>query len=177
MEYINITGHSHESETLSKKINITEDKHMKAKICTIDVGNSGEYFAVAEMQRRGYEVAVPMSNTPAFDILAIRKSDGVQFAIQVKTRNNGKQDFTLNKKCETIVAANIYYVFVNLNGLDHPDYYIVPSKVVADRITQYHKTWLARPGRGGKKHNDNNMRTFVIDPSDVKYKNNWDFLG
>lgn len=34
----------------------------------INIGNCGEYFVAAELERRGFTVAVPMSNTPSFDI-------------------------------------------------------------------------------------------------------------
>ena len=40
----------------------------------ISIGNSGEYFVAAELERRGYTAAVPMSNTKDFDILAINRA-------------------------------------------------------------------------------------------------------
>ena len=30
---------------------------------TVSIGNSGEYFVAAELERRGFTAAVPMSNT------------------------------------------------------------------------------------------------------------------
>ena len=30
---------------------------------TISIGNAGEYFIAGELEKRGYTVAVPMSNT------------------------------------------------------------------------------------------------------------------
>ena len=59
---------------------------MKKKECnSISIGNSGEYFVAAELERRGYTAAVPMSNTRDFDILAINRETKQQIAIQVKT--------------------------------------------------------------------------------------------
>ena len=55
----------------------------------ISIGNSGEYFVAGELERRGYTCAVPMSNTKAFDILAIRR-DNNQYALQVKTNKTAK---------------------------------------------------------------------------------------
>ena len=44
----------------------------------VNIGNSGEYFVAGELERRGYTVAVPMSNVKDFDLLAIeRDSKGV----------------------------------------------------------------------------------------------------
>lgn len=56
---------------------------------TTSIGNSGEYFVAAELERRGFTVAVPMSNTKDFDILAINRETNRQVALQVKT-NRGK---------------------------------------------------------------------------------------
>ena len=37
----------------------------------VNIGNSGEYFVAGELERRGFTVAVPMSNVKDFDLLAI----------------------------------------------------------------------------------------------------------
>lgn len=37
----------------------------------VSTGNAGEYFVAGELERRGFTVAVPMSNVRDFDILAI----------------------------------------------------------------------------------------------------------
>ena len=51
----------------------------------INTGNSGEYFVAGELARRGFIVAVPMSNVENFDILAIHRTPHKQIAVQVKT--------------------------------------------------------------------------------------------
>ena len=48
---------------------------------TVSIGNSGEYFVAAELERRGFTAAVPMSNTKDFDILAINRETQRQIAI------------------------------------------------------------------------------------------------
>ena len=52
---------------------------------TVSIGNSGEYFAAAELERRGFTAAVPMSNTKDFDILAINRETHRQIALQAYT--------------------------------------------------------------------------------------------
>ncbi len=47
----------------------------------ISTGNCGEYFVAAELERRGFTAAVPMSNTKDFDILAINRETNKQIAI------------------------------------------------------------------------------------------------
>jgi hypothetical protein len=142
---------------------------------SISIGNSGEYFVAGELERRGFTVAVPMSNTPAFDILVIRRDNNHQYALQVKTTSTRKLSWSLKDKNELINEQNVFYVFVHLNNLEQPDYYIVPSYIVAETITNDHKKWLETPGRKGQKHNDNKMRKFNLEV-DNEYKDNWDLL-
>ena len=48
---------------------------------TTSIGNSGEYFVAAELERRGFTAAVPMSNTKDFDIL--KKGNGIAFTLPI----------------------------------------------------------------------------------------------
>lgn len=141
---------------------------------TVSIGNSGEYFVAGELERRGFTVAVPMSNVKDFDILAINRDNYEQFAIQVKTTGYKQKKWTLSKKNETLIGENIVYVFVSLNELDAPEYHIVPSKIVAETIAKEHKKWLETPGVKGKPHNDTNIRNF-FDKNDV-YLDRWELL-
>ena len=135
----------------------------------ISTGNAGEYFVAGELERRGFTVAVPMSNTKDFDILAINRETLNQYAIQVK-----KKEWTLSAKNEELIKDNVVYIFVSLNDLDAPEYHIVPSKIVAETIRNSHKIWLDTPGRNGQKHNDNSMRKF--EDKEDKYLYKWDLL-
>ena len=117
---------------------------------TVSIGNSGEYFVAAELERRGFTAAVPMSNTKDFDILAINRETQRQIAIQVKTnRGKGKQ-WILNKKSEELQGDNIYYVLITLNELEYPEYYIVESKLVAKSVAEGYKLWMQNDGKNGK---------------------------
>lgn len=140
----------------------------------ISIGNSGEYFVAGELERQGFTVAVPMSNTQNFDILAINRVSNKQYAIQVKTTKYKKKKWLLGKKNETLVDDNIFYIFVALNDLDIPQYHIVSSRVVSKTIIKNHKEWLNAVGKHGQKHNDNNLRYFE-DKEDL-YLNRWDYL-
>lgn len=141
----------------------------------VNIGNSGEYFVAGELERRGFTVAVPMSNVKDFDILAINRETYEQFAIQVKTTGYRQKKWTLSKKNEELVGDNIFYVFVSLNELDTPEYHIVPSIVVSEVIKTAHQKWLETPGKRGQKHNDTNIRVF-LDEDDIYY-DKWSLLA
>jgi len=140
----------------------------------ISIGNSGEYFVAGELERHGFTAAIPMSNVKDFDILAINRKTYNQFAIQVKTTSSKKRVWTLGPKNAELMGDNIVYIFVVLNGLDVPEYHIVPSRIVAETITREHQEWLDTPGKNGQKHNDNSIRKFS--DADNLYLNRWDYL-
>lgn len=141
----------------------------------ISTGNAGEYFVAGELERRGFTVALPMSNVRDFDILAINRTTYEQFAIQVKTTSYKRKKWTLSKKNEDIVGDNIVYVFVALNELDVPEYHVAPSKMVAEIVKRDYATWLNTPGKQGQQHNDTSIRNFT--DYDDEFLDRWDFLG
>lgn len=147
---------------------------MKDKNKTISTGNVGEYYVAAELERRGYSVAVPMSNVPTFDLLAIDRSDySHQIAVQVKTSSNGKARWMLSKKDEDRSESNFYYVLVTFKD-SYPEFYIVPAKIISERIKDNHQAWLATPSKCGQLHQDQNMREFRDDAGE--FKDRWDLL-
>ena len=140
----------------------------------ISTGNAGEYFVAGELERHGFTVAVPMSNTQDFDILAINRETFKQFAIQVKTTSYKQKEWSLGPKSETLEGDNIIYFFVSLNELDTPEYHIIPSKIVAKEVREGHQKWLNTPGKNGQPHNDNTIRKYS--DKDDKYLDNWECL-
>ena len=141
----------------------------------VNIGNSGEYFVAGELERRGFTVAVPMSNVKDFDLLAIERNTHKQIAIQVKTTGYKQKKWTLSKKNELLAGDNIFYVFVSLNELDTPEYHIVPSRIVANTIKEYHRNWLNTPGKKGQQRNDTNIRIFL--DSEDTFLDKWDLLN
>ena len=73
----------------------------------ISIGNAGEFFVAAELERRGLTASVLMRNTKDFDILAINRETNNQYAIQVKTTT--KRDWILSKKSEEKVEDNVIH--------------------------------------------------------------------
>ncbi len=147
----------------------------KGKISGIQTGVSGEYFAAAELSRRGFLCSVTLKNTKGVDILVSNQKSSKLVGIQVKTNQGRRKAWLLSKKSEEFYEDNLIYIFTNLNGLNElPDYYVVPSKVVADQVKTSHKEWLITPGKKGQSHKDTSLRTFR-DEND-EYKDKWETI-
>ena len=145
------------------------------KISGVLSGVAGEYFVAAELSRQGLIASITLRNTKGIDILASNSDASRQVGIQVKTNQSGRTGWVLNRKAEDYFAENLFYVFVNLREANgRPDFYVVPSTVVAKVVKEGHREWLATPGRRGQKHSNTSMRMFR-DPHG-KYLERWDLL-
>ena len=145
------------------------------KISRTQSGISGEYFVAAELSRRGYLCSITLKNTKKIDVLVSNEDSSKLVGIQVKTNNSGRKAWVLNQKAEELSEEKFIYVFVNLNSLDRlPDFYIVPSKVVAQQVKEGHAKWLTTLGKNGQKHNKTSMRMFFDEKDD--YKGNWSII-
>jgi hypothetical protein len=146
---------------------VTEPAGMNLKdLPSILVGVSGEYFVAAELSRRGYVASVTLRNTKGIDILVTNAGATRSVGIQVKTNRVKRKDWMLDQKAEGYQANDLFYVFVNLHGLGQlPDYYVVPSEVVAGSVTRDHQ----------KSSRLTRIRHFrdVVD----EYLGRWDLLG
>jgi len=140
------------------------------------VGVAGEYLAAGELTLRGYIASITLKNSRGIDIIASSPDGEKAVSVQVKTNSKRKARWLLNKKAEEFYSKNHIYIFVTLKGLnERPDFYIVPSKVVAEFVKLRHKEWLSTKKRDGSRRKDNPMRAFR-DESD-KYLEQWQHVG
>jgi len=137
-------------------------------------GVAGEYFVGAELSRRGYVASMTLRNTRGIDILASNEDNTKSIGIQVKTSQGRVKKWVFNAKVEQNVATNLCFVLVCLNGLDVPQYHIVPRADVVACISADHLRWINTPGRKGQLHNENRIRKFA-DLND-KYLGRWELL-
>lgn len=139
-------------------------------------GVAGEYFVAAELSRRGCIASITLRNTKVIDILASSEDATRQVGIQVKSNQSDRRAWLLNQKAEDYFADNLFYVFANLKQKgERPDFYIVPSKVVAKYAKKEHREWLESPGKKGQPHHDTPMRMFRDDAGN--YLEKWELLG
>jgi hypothetical protein len=149
---------------------------MGSSLSSVLSGVAGEYYVAAELTARGFIASITLRNTKGVDILCSNSDASKSVAIQVKTNRRSARDWVLNQKSEDYFADNLFYVFVNLNeGVKPPDYFVVPSTIVAKYAKESHQTWLDTPGRKGQAHNATTMRKFS--DKDEQYLNRWDLLG
>jgi len=146
------------------------------KLSNILGGVSGEYFVAAELSRRGYIASITLRNTRGIDVLCSNEDASKQVSIQVKTTKESNRVWIVDKKAEDFYSPNHFYVFVMLNSQDvKPDFFIVPSKVVAKFVKEDHQKWLKGKSKTGKTRKDSSMRKFH--DKEGKYLNRWDLLG
>lgn len=146
------------------------------KLSTVLSGVSGEYFVAAELSKRDYIASITLRNTKGVDVLCSNAEASKTVGIQVKTNSGSKRSWILQQKAEEYFADHLFYVFVNLNNnLKPPDYFVVPSQVVAMYCKEGHANWLRNPGKKGQSHKDTAMRKF--DDITEQYLNEWELLG
>lgn len=146
----------------------------KGKLTSTQSGVAGEYLTAGELSRRGFIASITLRNSRGVDILVTNEETSKSVAIQVKTSYGKSNRWILGQKAEDYYEENLFYVFVNLNYGGAPDYYVVPSKVVADRIKKNHQQWVDTPGRRGQRHKDSSMRAFI--DAEKKFLGRWDLL-
>lgn len=114
---------------------------MNIKLDRSIVGAAGVFYVSAELSKRGWVAMPTIRNTSGIDIIASKGNNSVK--IQVKTNSYGNISYPMNKSGEQLIAKDVYYVFVTLKGIqERPDYYIIPSKLVANYIKQTHEYWV-----------------------------------
>ena len=148
----------------------------KTKSDSILIGVAGEYFVAGELSKKGYIASITLKNTREIDILVSNRDATKSVGIQVKsTRYSNSRSWMLNEKSENYYADNLFYVFVNLKEENQrPDFFVVPSKIVAKHIAKSYKRWLKNPNRSGGKHKDSSIRKFRDEGE--TYLERWDLL-
>ncbi len=143
-------------------------------------GRAGEYFVVAELNKRG-AFAVPFAgNMPKIDIIACNSDESCAVYIQVKTKRGGKtwhSSIVGSQPMSPKADETNFWVFVDLGSLDeHPRYWIVPDWWIKDNIYKAHMAYLDR--HGGKRARNQSSTHHAIDESRLnEWQGRWDILG
>lgn len=139
------------------------------------IGATGEHLVAAELEMRGYNVALPGKNAQLVDILAQHRQSLKTVSIQVKTTVVNSRSWALNNKNESVWDPSFVYVFVSILPDHQPEFFIVPSKIVAETISSDFKKWVETPGKNGQPHDPSNTLRKFNDP-EGKFLNKWENL-
>ena len=95
---------------------------------------AGEYFAAAELSKRGWAVAMTIGNAKAIDLFVEKERRTANIQVKaISRRQNTGWPMTRSK-----VWSNVIYVFVCLNDLGKaPDFFIATPSEVRPRVKQY----------------------------------------
>jgi len=96
-------------------------------------GMAGVYFVAAEASLRGLIASPTSRSAMAADLLITDSACKRAFSVQVKTNKVTFNFWLMGAKCLEMGSPTLVYALVNLKK-DGPEYFIVPSGVVAKKI-------------------------------------------
>jgi hypothetical protein len=158
------------------------------KTDTALLGAAGEHLVLSRLLLRGFLAAQAPHNVRKADILVNHLDAKPPCLIQVKARSGKGADggWHMKQKHEDIVDKDMFYCFVDFEQED-AKIYVVPAKKVAEVVKESHATWLSKPGKNGKPHNDSDVRRirphYSLNLKSApkgwmdKYLENWEQLG
>lgn len=137
---------------------------------TQQIGRAGEYFVVAELNKRG-AFAVPFAgNMPKIDVIACNSDQVRTVYIQVKTKRGGKtwhSSIVGSKPMSPKDDESNFWVFVDVGDTNTaPRYWIVPEWWIKDNIYRTHQEYLNKHGE--KRTRNPNSTHRLIDESRLK---------
>lgn len=129
------------------------------------LGAAAEHYVMCQLLRRQMIAALAPTGVPDADIIVSDRVGSSLAAIQVKARREKGRDggWHMKAKHEKMSRPLLFYCFVDFGRdlSDSPRCWVLPSTVVANALSVSHRAWLVQPGKGGKAHNDHDMRRFL----------------
>jgi hypothetical protein len=120
------------------------------------VARAGEYFVVAELNKRGAHAVTFAGNMPKIDVMACNQSQNRTIHIQVKTKRGGRSwhaSILAGRPTQppaTSLDEKAFWIFVDLGDWDTtPRYWIVPHWWICNDIYAAHRAYLE--SHGGKR--------------------------
>lgn len=147
------------------------------------VGRAGEYFVVAELNKRGAYAVTFAGNMPKIDLMACNHDQSRTIHIQVKTKRGGRSwhsSITGSKPMSPPASPmdeTNFWVFVDLGDLDvSPRYWVVPDWWIRNDIYEAHQAYLASHG-GNRARNPDSTHHAIEERRLEEWQARWDVLG
>ncbi len=97
-------------------------------------GMTGVFLVAAELSRRNFIVSPTSRGAIGADLLVTDSGCKKAYSVQVKTDTTTNSFWLLNKKAKNLVSPSHFYVLVSLKKNGEKDFYVMPSKVVAQKV-------------------------------------------
>ncbi|MGO9604145.1 MAG: hypothetical protein ACLQAT_12225 [Candidatus Binataceae bacterium] len=142
------------------------------------VGSAGEYFAMAELLRKGWLAGLTPRGTRDYDIIATKDAQTIHVRVKTKTadsklfRWNLRQD---GRVFRTPIGENDFCILVDIGGAT-PEYFLIPTPRVEVELQQIRSNWLAEKAT---RNPTNRVIAFELGRHDrflSEFKNNWSLL-
>jgi hypothetical protein len=147
------------------------------KISKNQIALAGEFAVLSQLALHGFDANLTLGNTKGVDILLSDPETGKMRRIEVKTHSHNRVfmnkrlgkivgKWRMGDKHEEMCDKDLFFCFVTIEDkTDDFDFYIVPSKVVAEYVKWSHVHWLA----DNSEHKDTQMRSFDLGTKEYKY--------
>ena len=147
------------------------------------VARAGEYFVVAELNKRGAHAVTFAGNMPKIDLLACNHNQSRTVYIQVKTKRGGRawQASLLagrpTQPPATPLDETAFWILVDLGGWETtPRYWVVPDWWIRNDIDQAHRAYVARHG-GTRARNPASTHHAIEEKRVQEWQEQWKILG
>lgn len=122
------------------------------------LGAAGEHLVLSRLLLKGVLASAAPPGFEKIDILVQPHQTKGPSSVQVKASLSGEKiGWWLRSHHEQIKDPGLIYCFVNFKP-NEPVVYVIPSAVVAEKISTDHRLWLASPGAQGQARNDTDGR-------------------
>jgi len=147
------------------------------------VARAGEYFVVAELNKRGAHAVAFAGNMPKIDLMACNQSQDRTVRIQVKTKRGGRTWHASTRAGHPSTPPvdpsdeTSFWVLVDLGGRDaFPRYWIVPEWWMRNDIYSAHQAYLAAHG-GKRARNQDSTHHAIAEDRVAQWLGTWEVLG
>lgn len=168
------------------------------------VSLAGEFAVLSRLALEGYDANMTLGHTKGVDILvSIPCNKMYRLEVKTKLRKSNKQvsksrifgtvveGWMMSKKHETIKDPSLFYCFViiwkSTKSAEKFQFFIIPSRVVANYVKAEHRLWRAAHKNEGKRVKPSDMRMLrigfqknryaIATPYAERYEDNWKFDG
>lgn len=147
------------------------------------IARAGEYFVVAELNKRGGYAVAFSGNMPKIDLMACNQDRSRTIYIQVKTKGGGRtwHSSIVGSKPTKAPAKpsdeTNFWVFVDLGDSNtSPRYWVVPDWWLRNDIHIAHEEYLERHG-GKRARNPDSTHHSIHEKRLKDWQEKWEILG